>query len=186
MGDPKKIRKKFERPKLMWNKERIDHDHGLRDRYGLKNLRELWKVSTEVSRIRRNVREVLSGRSTEKVGFSIRDRLARYNVISKDATIDDMLNITPEALLDRRLQSLVFKKGLARTPKQARQLITHGFISVNGQKVKSPGFMVSIDQEGHIGYYKPINLDFNAAPGEMAPTTAPAVEAAAAAEPKGE
>ncbi|MDE1822718.1 MAG: 30S ribosomal protein S4 [Candidatus Micrarchaeota archaeon] len=185
MGDPKKIRKKFERPKLMWNTERITRDHGLRDRYGLKNLRELWKVSTEVSRIRRNVREVLSGRSSEKVGTSIRDRLARYSVINKEATLDDMLNITPEALLDRRLQSLVFKKGLAKTPKQARQLITHGFIAVNGQKVKSPGYLVSMDEENKIGYYKSINLDFNVVAPQTV-TTAPGQGPATDETPKAE
>ena len=66
MGDPKRIRRKFDKPKTMWSKDRIETEHALKEKYGLKNLRELWQATTEVSRIRRNVRKVLSGASTEK------------------------------------------------------------------------------------------------------------------------
>ncbi len=180
MGDPKKIRKKYVRSKLMWNAARIDRDHELKEKYGLKNLRELWKTTTEVSRIRRNAREVLSNRSTEKVGKEIIARLSRYNIVAKEAKIDDLLGITPEAILNRRLQSVVFRNGLARTPKQARQLIAHGFIAINGRKVKSAGYMVLADEEARIGYYKPIDLnpaEPKAAPELTAAQATPAAEA---------
>ena len=181
MGDPKRIRKKFVRSKLMWNAARIARDHELKEKYGLKNLRELWKATTEVSRIRMNAREVLSNRSTEGVGNAMIARLARYNIVPKDAKIDDLLGITPDAILNRRLQSIVFKNGLARTPKQARQLIAHGFISINGRKVKSAGYMVRADEETHIGYYKPIDLN----PAEPeAKVEAPKSEAKAPEAPK--
>ena len=159
MGDPKRIRKKFVRSKLMWNAARIAHDHELKEKYGLKNLRELWKATTEVSRIRMNAREVLSNRSTQGVGNAMIARLARYNIVAKDAKIDDLLGITPDVILNRRLQSIVFKNGLARTPKQARQLIAHGFISINGRKIKSSGYMVKAEEETHIGYYRPIDIN---------------------------
>ena len=113
MGDPKRIRKKFVRSKLMWNAARIARDHELKEKYGLKNLRELWKATTEVSRIRMNAREVLSNRSTQGVGNAMIARLARYNIVAKDAKIDDLLGITPDVILNRRLQSIVFKNGLA-------------------------------------------------------------------------
>ncbi len=169
MGDPKKNRRKYTRSKVMWNRLRIDREHEIKDRYGLRNLRELWTASTEVSRIRRNAREVLSNKVSEKVGKDIIQRLSRYNIVNKDAKIDDLLGITPEAILNRRLQSIVLKAGLSKTIKQSRQLITHGFISINGRKVKSPGYLVAADEEPRVGYYKPINLE---TPTPAAPQTA--------------
>lgn len=143
----------------MWDRIRIDREHELKQRFGLKNLRELWKATTEISRIRRNVREVLAGRAREQVGNDIIARLARYSIVSKEAKLDDLLGLTPEAILNRRLQSVVFKKGLAKTPRQSRQLIAHGFISIDGRKVRSPGYLVTSAEESKIGYYKPINLE---------------------------
>ncbi len=64
------------------------------------------------------------------------------------------------------------RKGLARTPGQARQLIAHGLISVNGKRMKSPGHLVTSSEEAAIGYYKPINIQQPAK--EAAP--APAVD----------
>ncbi len=161
MGDPKRIRRKFDKPKTMWSKDRIETEHALKEKYGLKNLRELWQATTEVSRIRRNVRKVLSGASAEKEGKEITERLARYGMVRQGASLDDLLGVTSEAILERRLQSVALKKGLGRTAKQSRQLITHGFISVNGRQVKSPGYMVKASEEPKINYYKPIDLNFN-------------------------
>ena len=172
MGDPKRTTKKYVRSKIMWDRERIDREHGLRDKYGLRNLRELWKATTEVSRLRRNARDVLSKRVSEKVGKDIIARLSRYSIVAKDAKIDDLFSVTPELILNRRLQSVVFRNGLAKTPAQARQLITHGFIAVEGRKVKSPGYMVAADEETKIGYYKPIDLTPAQAGGAQAVETA--------------
>ncbi len=185
MGDPKRIRKKYMRSKLMWNATRIARDHELKEKYGLKNLRELWKASTEVSRIRMNAREVLADRSSEKVGNDIIARLARYNIVPKNAKIDDLLGVTAEAILNRRLQSVVFRNGLAKTPKQARQLIAHGFIAINGRKVKSAGYLVRAEEEAMIGYYKPINLN-PAVPEAKPEGAAEAPKAAAAPGPAAE
>ncbi len=158
----------------MWNRVRIDHEHEIKERYGLRNLRELWTASTEVSRIRRNAREVLSNKAGENVGKDIISRLVKYNIVSKDAKVDDLLGVTPEAILGRRLQSIVLKVGLSKTIKQSRQLITHGFISINGRKVKSPGYLVTSDEETKVGYYKPIDLSAAPqAPSAPAPTQAP-------------
>jgi small subunit ribosomal protein S4 len=189
MGDPKKIRRKYEKTKMMWNRERIDQEHGIRDKYGLSNLRELWKATTEVGKIRRNVREVLAGRSSNQVGSQMIARLARYGIVKPEATLDDLLVVSPEAILERRLQSIVFRKGMAKSARQARQLISHGFISVNGRKINAAGYLVTKSEEGMISYYKPINLDHNAKQGATATgaskAPAPATEEKKE-EPKGE
>lgn len=180
MGSPKRIRKKYEKPKMMWDKIRIDNEHKLRDSYGLRNLKELWKAASELRRVRRNVRAVLSGRASEETGKNIISRLAKYNIIRNDASLDDILVIKTEAILERRLQSVVYRKGMSKSLKQSRQLITHGFISINGRRVKSPGYLVRSDEEKAITYYKPINI--NAGDIEAAPNpNAPAIQEAEAA-----
>jgi small subunit ribosomal protein S4 len=46
--------------------------------------------------------------------------------------------------LERRLDSIVFRAGLARTIPAARQLVTHGHISVNGRRLTYPGALVEL------------------------------------------
>ncbi len=49
--------------------------------------------------------------------------------------------------MERRLQSLVHRKGLAKSPKQARQLVVHGHIRVGGRRITSPSYLVPVEQE---------------------------------------
>lgn len=49
------------------------------------------------------------------------------------------------SLLERRLDNVVYKAGLANSRAQARQLVNHGHFLVNGQKVNIPSFLVSKD-----------------------------------------
>lgn len=158
MGSPKRIRKKYDTPSMMWDIQRIEEEHKLKEQYGLKNLKELWIAASELRRIRGIARGVLSGNIRNETGEDLIKRLVRYSIVKRGATLDDLLVISPEALLDRRLQSVVLKKGLAKTMKQARQLITHGFIAIGGMRVTSPGRIVSIAAEQEIGYYKPIKV----------------------------
>jgi small subunit ribosomal protein S4 len=46
-------------------------------------------------------------------------------------------------LLESRLDNVVYRAGLARTRRQARQLVSHGHFVVNGKKVNVPSFQVS-------------------------------------------
>jgi small subunit ribosomal protein S4 len=158
MGAPKRLRKTYERPAMMWSKERIDEEHNLKSEYGLRNMKELWAAKSELRRVRSNVRKVLSMQVPESVGRDTISRLANYNIVKPDATLDSILVINIHSMLDRRLQTIIFKKGMSRTQNQARQLITHGFISINGKRVTSPGYLVTADDESNIAYYKPINI----------------------------
>lgn len=45
-------------------------------------------------------------------------------------------------LLERRLDNVVFRLGLASSRKEARQLVTHGHFEVNGRKVNIPSYLV--------------------------------------------
>ena len=109
-------------------------------------MKELWKVQSEVSRIRGNVRELLSGGSeSEEVKEKIIGRLTRLGVANQSTSLDNLLDLKENDLLNRRLQTIVFRKGMARTIRQARQLTVHGFIAINGRKVNRPGYLVDAD-----------------------------------------
>jgi small subunit ribosomal protein S4 len=173
MGAPRRNRKKVQRPADIWNTQRITDEHKLRDDFGLKNLNELWRATSEIRRVRRNVRAVLSGRIQESNGKELVSRLSRYGIVKEGANLDDLLEIKPEDMLERRLQTVVLRKGLAKTSKQARQLITHGFIAIDGRRAKSPGYLVSKRDEEKISYYKPIDIEntkANITPTETAAT----------------
>jgi len=163
MGDPIKPKKKFERPPTEWNAERIAEEDALKREYGLKSTREVWKARAELRKIRANARLLLAaGDKKLDKGKQIMERVRRFGLLKqvegKENTIDDLLTMNVRDILERRLQTRVFKKGLARTAKQARQLITHGYIAVNGKKVTVPSYLVPLSEEDTISYYKKIDI----------------------------
>ncbi|MEB3774668.1 MAG: 30S ribosomal protein S4 [Desulfurococcales archaeon] len=154
MGDPKKPRKKWEGPKHPWIKERLQREIELVGRYGLKNKREVWKAETLARRLRHQARSLLAlpEEVRAKAARSLLDRLYKMGLVEKNASLDDVLGLTASNILERRLQTVVYKKGLARTIYQARQLIVHGHIAIGGRRVTSPGYLVSRDEETLIDY----------------------------------
>ncbi len=145
-------------------------------------MKEVWIAQTRVGRVRRNAREFLSGgAATNKEEQQMIGRLAKFGIAKSTATLDDLLDLNEKAFLERRLQSLVARKGLAKTMKQARQLIVHGYISINGKRVNKPGYLVSLDEEKGIGYYKPIQIQMVQQAGSAeASAETPLIEASSA------
>jgi small subunit ribosomal protein S4 len=80
--------------------------------------------------------------------------LARTGVLPEGAALEDILDLNVEDILRRRLQTIVYKKGLARTPKEARMFVVHGHITLNGKKINSPSYVVLKGQEDEIGFYR--------------------------------
>ena len=156
MGDPKRQRKRYETPSHPWIKERLDRERVLMKKYALKNKKELWRHETQLKEFRRRARRLLAarGRQAEVERAQLLQRLNRLGLLPADAALDDVLSLTVEDVLDRRLQTLVYKKGLARTIRQARQLIVHGHIEINGQIIRSPGYLVLKEEEDTITYSK--------------------------------
>ncbi|MHC1604848.1 MAG: 30S ribosomal protein S4 [Candidatus Methanofastidiosia archaeon] len=154
MGDPKKKKKKYMTPIHPWQKDRIDEEKELKKRYGLKNKREIWKAQSVLRNVRRQARTLL-GLSNPQVERETKDlllRLQRLSILKEEADLDAVLALTIEDILDRRLQSIAVRKGLATTPGQARQMIVHGHIAVNGKKVNAPSYFVSGEEEETISY----------------------------------
>ena len=152
MGDPKKARKQFSRPRSPWRADQLAQELYTLGIFGLRNKRELWKAQTNLSSIRKQARTLLAATETvrlreeEKLLASLR----RKGLVKEGAILDDILSLTVEDVLARRLQSMVFKKGLALSPLHARQLITHGHVTIGPRRVTIPGYMVGSDEEPQV------------------------------------
>jgi len=157
MGKPKFSRKKYETPSHPWQEDRIKAENELIKKYGLKNKREIWKAETKLRNYRGHARELLAKARTgdpqsKKESDQLLMSLSRMNILKPNATLDDVLALDTESILSRRLQTLTYLKGFARTPNQARQLIAHGHISIDGRKVTVPGYVVTKEEESDISY----------------------------------
>ncbi len=150
MGDIKRKRKMFSRPKKLFDRARMDEENVLVNRYGLKNKREIWKAKTVVSKLRRRAKGLIAKDIVEQQKF-----FNKLNKIGMGITdISDVLALTEEAIFERRLQTFVFRKKLATTVKGARQLIVHKNILVDGKVVNIPSFVVALDLEDKISLKK--------------------------------
>lgn len=154
MGDPKKQQKKYETPRFPWRTDILQAELRLLGQYGLRNKRELWRHKTTLSKFRGIARSILGMPEAEgkKLKEQLLGRLNRLGILPETAALDDVLDLTIEDILERRLQSLVFAKHLAKSVYQARQLITHGHIVVGGKKVTSPSYLVLRDEEADVSY----------------------------------
>jgi len=158
MGDPKKAKNKFERPRKPWDKQEIEQRNALCEKYGLKNKKELWRAEAFLRRKRTVARKLLALPLDKRIENSreLIDSLEKIGLAKKDATIDDVLGIKLEDVLERRLQTIVWRKGLAKTVKQARQLVTHGHIAIGDRTVSIPGYIVKKNEEGKIRFANPL------------------------------
>lgn len=145
----KKQKKKYKRPKILWSKDRIEREKELAKKFGLRKSREIWKAETLLRKYRRLARK-LAAKKDEKVEKELIEKLSRLGILEKDSTLDDVLSLAVEDILERRLQTLVNRLGLVNTPLQARQRITHGHIAIGGKKITYPSYMVSKEEEGKI------------------------------------
>lgn len=154
MGDPKKIRKKYSRPKKRWDRTRIEEEKKISKDYGLKNKKELWKAETFLRKKRQNARMLLAMPEEKKKQREkeLIESLKKIGLVKKNSSLEDVLELKTQELLERRLQTMVLRKGMANTIKQARQFITHGHISVNKNKVSVPSYLVKESEENKIEF----------------------------------
>jgi small subunit ribosomal protein S4 len=154
MGDPKKQRKKYETPRFLWRADTLQEELKLLGQYGLRNKHELWRIETSLSKFRGIARSLIgkTPEQREKMETELLAKLKKIGVLQDTAVIDNVLDLSIEDLLERRLQTLVFRKGFAKTPYQARQLITHGHIVFGNRRVTVPSYVVSREEEAQIAY----------------------------------
>lgn len=156
MGDPKKSRKKWQRPGHPWRKDVLEEEMRLVGEYGLRNKRELWIARSFLREVRAKARKLLALPEEQRIHLEkpLVARLYKLGLLpSEDATLEDILSLTVRHVLERRLQTIVYRKGLASSIHHARQLITHGHIAIGGRRVRSPGYLVPREEENLIDYY---------------------------------
>ncbi len=142
----KRKHKSYSRPKRPFDKTRIEKEAEIKEEYGLKNKVEIWKADSSIKSIREKAKKLISaGHEKQKAFFETLKKIG-----FKADSISDVLSLEKKDYLNRRLQTVVFKKRLARSPKHARQMIVHKKILVNGRAINSPSYTVPAEFEEKI------------------------------------
>ena len=161
MGHPKFARPKYDTPTHPWKKARIEEEHALKEQFGLKKIggmKEIWKAKSKLRRWRQNAMKLIGRVDTSEGHFSrekddLIESLYRRGLLGDGATLDDILLLTVEHVLSRRLQSQVYYCGLASSMRQARQLVIHGHIGIGDQKMTVPSYIITRDDENILTYH---------------------------------
>ncbi len=172
MGDPRKPHKAFETPRHPWRKDQLEEELHLVGEYGLRNKRELRRHETDLSQIRGIARTLLGADEEERAPLERQylTSLARKGILPESATVDNILDLNVKDIMERRLQTIVYRAGLAKSIHQARQFVIHGHVSVAGDIVTVPSYTVRRDQESRIAFHQSSPLTNAQHPARAAPT----------------
>jgi small subunit ribosomal protein S4 len=178
MGDPRKQRKKYDTPRFPWRTDIMHEELKLLGEYGLRNKHELWRHETMLSTLRGTARSLVGQTSEQRMRMEneLLARLKKLGVLDETAVLDDVLDLAVEDILERRFQTIVFRKGLAKTVQQARQLINHGHVTIGNRRVTAPGYIVPKLEEPHIAYASKSSFNNPSHPLRQTITAAPTAE----------
>jgi len=156
MGDPKKFRKKYSTPSHPWQKTAIEEEKVVKREYGLKNKREIMIANSFLKKYKDIAKKLIASKTVQgaKEKQQVLEKLQRLGILGSTSELDHILGLSVQDVLNRRLQSVIYRKGLARTMDQARQFITHRHIMVGENEITSPSYLTSLEEE--------INLSFKA------------------------
>ncbi|KAH7097793.1 putative 40S ribosomal protein S9 [Auriculariales sp. MPI-PUGE-AT-0066] len=154
---PRNHNKTYKVPRRAYTSARLDAELKLAGEYGLRNKREIYRITLILSKIRRAARELLKldAKDPKRLfeGNALIRRLVRIGVLDETRMrLDYVLALKIEDFLERRLQTQVFKLGLAKSIHHARVLIRQRHIRVGKQIVNVPSFVVRLDSQKHIDF----------------------------------
>ncbi|MFB6154610.1 MAG: 30S ribosomal protein S4 [Haloferacaceae archaeon] len=147
----------YETPNHPYQGDRIAQEGDLLGRYGLKNKEELWRAQSQLRSMRREARRLLGEAQgdvdeAQAAGSEFVARLRKMGILNREDEISQVLSLDVTDLLERRLQTVVYRKGLAHTPQQARQFISHGHVTVDGARVTRPSKKVTVGEEDLVAF----------------------------------
>lgn len=130
----------------MFDAALIKSENDLIKKYGLKSRREVWRADYTIGKIRNLAKKLITASEEKQKQFVEKLTNKGFNV----GSIADVLSLNKEDRLKRRIQSILVSKGLARTHKQARQMITHKHVKINGNIIASPRHLTTLEEEGTV------------------------------------
>lgn len=143
----KKLKKQYETPNTGWNEERINREDELREDYGLKNKREIYKAQSQLRSFRREARKLIAADDSEEAEQEVIAKANSLGLIREEDGLEGLLTLNVTDILDRRIQTAVNRRGFADTVRQARQMVVHGHVYVNGERVNTPGYLLTQEEE---------------------------------------
>jgi len=146
----KRKHKKYSKPKRPFDKVRLGEEAKIKEEFGLKNKREIWKAEAKVKSIREKAKKLISASAEEQQALF--ERIKKMGL--KVNSVGDILSLTKEDYLKRRLQTILVTKKLAKTIKESRQFITHKKILINNKVINSPSYIVPKELEEKISIKK--------------------------------
>merc|ERR1712063_118278 len=116
-----------------------------------------WRVQYALAKIRSSARALLTldEKNEQRMfaGDALLRRMARLGLLlESERKLDYVLGLTAAKIMERRLQTKVFKLGLAKSIHHARCLIRQRHIRVGKQICDIPSFLVRVDSEKHIDF----------------------------------
>lgn len=150
----KRIRKKFTPPTHPWQSSRIEKEKEDIKNYGFKRKSEIWRAESLLRKFKSQAKKLiaLKTKQSELEKKQLTNKLVSLGLINEDAKLEDILALTSEKLFERRLQTQVLRKDLAKTVDQSRQFIVHGHILINNKKVTIPSYLVLKNEEDKIQF----------------------------------
>jgi small subunit ribosomal protein S4 len=142
----KRKHKKYSKPKRPFDKARIEEEAQIVKEFGLKNKKEIWKADARINAMREKAKRMINADENAKKKFF--ELLQKIGL--KVESLADVLSLDKKDYLNRRLQTIVFKKKFAPTIKTARQMIVHKKVLVDGKAVNIPSYIVPVELEDKI------------------------------------
>jgi|TARA_Y100000310_G_scaffold302635_1_gene340165 small subunit ribosomal protein S4 len=154
MGDPRKHRRKYSTPPHPWQKTRIDEERILLNDYGLKNKKEIWRSTSLLKKFRSQAKSLIATKTeqSKKEEKLLIKKLANLSLLDEKAHLGDILGLTLKDILERRLQTVVYRKNLARSIDQSRQFVVHGHVVIENKKITLPSYLVKKNEEDKINF----------------------------------
>jgi small subunit ribosomal protein S4 len=150
----KKLKQQYETPNTGWNEERINREDELIEDYGLKNKREIYKAQSQLRSFRRQARKLVA-EEDEEARKEVIQKANSLGLIRENDGLDALLTLNVTDILDRRLQSAVNRRGYSDTVREARQIVVHGHVYVDGERVDVPGYLLTQEEEQELDVRMP-------------------------------